>query len=72
MISEVPLQHQYPLWDAGEEIFYGTLTLICLGCAPDRARLERQDPAESEDTQAPLVHLVSKVYLELLERRVER
>lgn len=37
-----------------------------------RARLERQDPAESEDTQALLVHLVSKVSLELLEKRVER
>lgn len=37
-----------------------------------RAQLERQDPVESEDIQAPLVHLVSKVYLELLEKRVER
>lgn len=37
-----------------------------------RAQLERQDPAGSEDIQALLVHPVSKVYLELLEKRVER
>lgn len=37
-----------------------------------RDQLERRDPAESEDTLDLLVHLVSKVYLELLERRVER
>lgn len=40
--------------------------------ASDRAQLERQDPAESEDTQVLLVHLVSKVYLELLVKKVER
>lgn len=38
----------------------------------DRAPLERQDPAESEDTQDLLVHPVSRVSLELLERRAER
>lgn len=37
-----------------------------------RARLERQDLAESEDTQALQVHLVSKVCLDLLEKRAER
>ncbi|KAG7229044.1 hypothetical protein INR49_013163 [Caranx melampygus] len=37
-----------------------------------RDQLERQDPAESEDTPDLPVHPVSKVYLELLERRVER
>lgn len=42
------------------------------GWLDHRAQLERQDPAESEDTQALLVHLVSKVYLELLEKKVER
>lgn len=38
----------------------------------DRAQLERQDPAENEDTQVLLVHLVSKVYPELLEKKGER
>lgn len=42
------------------------------GWLDHRAQLERQDPAESEDTQALQVHLVSRVSLELLERRVER
>lgn len=42
------------------------------GWLDHRAQLERLDPAESEDTQAPLVHQVSKVYLELLEKREER
>lgn len=42
------------------------------GWLDHRAQLERQDPAESEDIQAPLVLLVSKVYLDLLEKRVER
>lgn len=37
-----------------------------------RDQLERRGRVESEDIQAPLVHLVSKVYLELLEKRVER
>lgn len=37
-----------------------------------RDQLERQGQVENEDTQAPLVHLVSKVSLELLEKRVER
>lgn len=37
-----------------------------------RDQLERQDQVESEDTLALLVHLVNKVYLELLEKRVER
>lgn len=42
------------------------------GWLDHRDQLERQDPAEREDIQALLVHLVSKVYLELLEKRVER
>lgn len=37
-----------------------------------RAQLERQGRVESEDTPAPQVLLVNKVYPELLEKRVER
>lgn len=37
-----------------------------------RDQLERQDQVESEDIPALLVHLVNKVYLELLEKRAER
>lgn len=37
-----------------------------------RVQLERQDLVVSEDIQALLVHLVSKVYLDLLEKKVER
>ncbi|CAG5896467.1 unnamed protein product [Menidia menidia] len=37
-----------------------------------RDQLERQDQVENGDTQDPLVHLESKVYQELLEKRVER
>lgn len=42
------------------------------GWLDHRVQLERSAPVESEDTQAPLVHPVSKVYLELLEKKVER
>lgn len=37
-----------------------------------RGRLERWGRVESEDIRAPPVHRVSKVYLELLEKREER
>lgn len=37
-----------------------------------RDQLEKQDPVESGDTRALLAHLVSRVYLELLEKKVER
>lgn len=42
------------------------------GWLDHRVQLERSAPAESEDIQDPLDHLVSKVYLEPLEKRAER
>lgn len=42
------------------------------GWLDHRVQLERRDPVESVGIQALLVHLVSKVYLELLEKKVER
>lgn len=44
----------------------------CACFALDRDQLERQDQVESEDTQGPLVHLESKVYLERQEKKEER
>lgn len=54
-------------------IFSRMQQYFIVSCSCDhRDQLEVQDPAEREGTLDPLVHLVNKVYLELLEKRVER
>lgn len=43
-----------------------------VGWLAHRDQLERQGPVEREDTQVPPAHLVSKVYLDRLAKKVER